>query len=122
MTVAEAALGLATLALALGGLWLYQWVCTRMDEAGDARRRRWMRERERILSHLEAEAPDPPERPLTDISGVGTQTAQLLRRAGFDTIEAVANAEVKRLSRVPGFKAKRAKAVIREARDLLDER
>jgi len=117
---AEAVLGLGTLALVLGGLGLYQWFCARMDEAKEARYRRWVRERERILAELEGEEPPEPERPLTDITGVGAQTAQHLKQAGFETVESIADADVRRLSRVPGFKAKRARAVIREARALLD--
>ncbi len=56
---------------------------------------------------------------LTEISGIGPQTAAVLANNGFKTVDSVANASVESLSNVPGFSQARAASTIKSARDLL---
>lgn len=56
MTTGEFLFVLGVLIVVLGGLWTHQWLCA----TDDARRyRRWVRERERVLSDLEREDKPP---------------------------------------------------------------
>lgn len=49
MTTNDAVLALGILAMVLGGLWTYEWMCT----AESSRRyRRWVQDRERVLAQL----------------------------------------------------------------------
>lgn len=50
MTDTDAVLALAILILVLGGLWLYEWICT-MESA--RRYQRWVQERKQVLATLE---------------------------------------------------------------------
>lgn len=52
---------------------------------------------------------------LTDLPGVGNKTAENLRRAGFDSPDKIANASVRRLSRVSGIGSKSARKIIKAA-------
>ena len=52
---------------------------------------------------------------ITDIPGIGPSTAKVLGENGFKTVEEIAGTTVEKLSKVPGFGAVRASAVIRAA-------
>lgn len=56
---------------------------------------------------------------LTQISGIGPATADVLTSNGFDSVQAIANATVAALSRVPGFGPARAAVVIGAAKAAL---
>ena len=56
---------------------------------------------------------------ITDISGIGDATAQLLKTHGIDSVEALAQASIEQLAAVPGIGANRAAALGESARRLL---
>ena len=56
---------------------------------------------------------------ITDISGIGGTTEQLLKTHGIDSVEAVARAPLERLVAVPGIGANRAAALKASAIRLL---
>ena len=58
---------------------------------------------------------------ITDISGIGDATAQLLKAHGIDSVEAVAQASTEQLAAVPGIGANRAAALGESARRLLPD-
>ena len=58
---------------------------------------------------------------ITDISGIGDATAQLLKTHGIDSVEAVAQASIEQLAVVPGIGEDRAAALQGSARRLLPE-
>ncbi len=55
MTDTEVVLALGILAMVLGGLWMYEWVCT---TERPRRYRRWVEDREQVLAQLE-KSPKP---------------------------------------------------------------
>jgi hypothetical protein len=56
---------------------------------------------------------------LTDITGIGPATADILSQHGFSNIELIARATVIELITVPGFSEIRANSVIQHAQSLL---
>ncbi|MGM0686176.1 MAG: DUF4332 domain-containing protein [Promethearchaeati archaeon] len=58
---------------------------------------------------------------LTELDGVGKKTAANLIESGFDSIEAIANANKKELASVPGVGKKGAKQILAAATKLWDE-
>ena len=58
---------------------------------------------------------------ITDISGIGNATAQLLKTHGIASVEAVAQASIEQLVAVPGIGANRAAALRESARGLLPD-
>jgi len=50
MTNTEVVLALGILAMVLGGLWMYEWVCT---TESSRRYQRWVEDREQVLAQLE---------------------------------------------------------------------
>lgn len=57
---------------------------------------------------------------LTDLSGVNDELAAAMTAVGFDSVEAVAKADVKDLTAVSGIAEKKAKALIKQAQELMD--
>jgi uncharacterized membrane protein YukC len=55
------------------------------------------------------------DRSLTDISGIGPATAEVLLQHGFNTIELIANTTTVQLIKVPGFSVIRANTTIQNA-------
>jgi len=55
---------------------------------------------------------------LTKIKGIGEDSADDLRKAGFDSIEAIAKSTPEELSKIKGFGAARANRVIKAAKEL----
>jgi hypothetical protein len=58
---------------------------------------------------------------ITEISGIGTKTAEILTKHGFKTVGAIAGSTVEKLSSVPGFGATRARTTIKAATALLTD-
>ncbi len=58
-------------------------------------------------------------RSLTEVSGIGPATAEILLQHGFNTIESIANTTTDQLVKVPGFSAIRANTTIKNALVLL---
>ncbi|MCP4387725.1 MAG: helix-hairpin-helix domain-containing protein, partial [Gammaproteobacteria bacterium] len=56
---------------------------------------------------------------ISNISGIGPQTAEILTKHGFETVKAIAESTVEKLSSVPGFGAARARTTISAATALL---
>jgi hypothetical protein len=56
---------------------------------------------------------------ITKISGIGTKTAEILTKHGFETVKAIAGSTVEKLSSVPGFGSARARTTIKAATALL---
>ncbi len=59
--------------------------------------------------------------PVTQISGIGPSTAELLRASGFRSAEKIASSDAKSLSAVPGFGPVRAQATIAAAKALVGQ-
>ncbi|MEE9519750.1 MAG: helix-hairpin-helix domain-containing protein, partial [bacterium] len=58
---------------------------------------------------------------IEQIPGVGGKTAELLREAGFSSVEAVASAALEELMAVPGIGKKKAESLRTAAIDVLEE-
>ncbi|WP_028579308.1 helix-hairpin-helix domain-containing protein [Desulfogranum japonicum] len=58
---------------------------------------------------------------ITEVTGIGPHTAQILAQYGYDNVETLAAASVELLSAVPGFGAARAELIIAAAQKLLSE-
>lgn len=58
---------------------------------------------------------------LTDIDGIGDDTAERLRSGGFESIEAIATADSSDLTDVKGFGEQRVESLQSNARDLVDD-
>lgn len=70
---------------------------------------------------MEAEEHDDAMVELLDLPGVGEATAEELFKAGFDSLEAVAVAEIAELTAVPGIGPKTADSIKAAAAELLRE-
>jgi predicted RecB family nuclease len=57
---------------------------------------------------------------MTQIAGIGPAAAELLRQAGFDSVESLAETNVLALSEVKGFGPIRAQTIISAAKDLIE--
>lgn len=66
-----------------------------------------------------AAQPDSPGIDLTALEGVGSKTAELLRDAGFLTVESIAQATVEELSLLPGIGSKTAEKIHHAASRIL---
>ena len=53
---------------------------------------------------------------LTEIAGIGSTTAHILKNHGFKTVKSIADATIGKLSAVPGFSAARAQKTIDAAK------
>ena len=58
--------------------------------------------------------------PLTDVSGIGPSTAEILQAHGIESAEALATASISEITAVPGFSDFRATRVQEAAAALLD--
>jgi len=58
---------------------------------------------------------------ITEISGIGTKTAEILTKHGFKTVTAIAGSTAEKLSSIPGFGAARARTIIKAATALLTD-
>ena len=56
---------------------------------------------------------------LTDVRGIGPETAKKLAELGMDNVEALANASIEAISKVPGFGAARATEIRADAARLI---
>ena len=61
----------------------------------------------------------PIELDLTELEGVGTKTAELLRDSGFSTVESIAQATLEELSSLPGIGSKTAEKIHHAASKIL---
>ena len=58
----------------------------------------------------------PTEFDLTELEGVGTKTAELLRDSGFPTVESIVHATLEELSSLPGIGSKTAEKIYHAAK------
>lgn len=56
---------------------------------------------------------------ITQISGIGAKTADIMAGHGFESIESIAGSTIEKISVVPGFGQVRAAAIIAAAKSLL---
>jgi N utilization substance protein A len=71
--------------------------------------------------HAEAEAEVKAASDITNIEGVGQKTAELLRQAGYDSIEKIAAMTDEDILAVPGIGEKTAQRILLSARALLNK-
>ncbi|MHA1668483.1 MAG: helix-hairpin-helix domain-containing protein [Candidatus Heimdallarchaeaceae archaeon] len=57
---------------------------------------------------------------ITDISGIGSKTAMILKENGFDTVTKIAETSIDLLSQVPGIGKATADKIIKNAKSLLE--
>jgi N utilization substance protein A len=68
-----------------------------------------------------ASAGDPALDPVNGMKGVGEKTAEILVASGFQTVQNVLNADVEKLSSLPGIGVKKAEKLIESAHLYLKE-
>ena len=83
----------------------------------------------RLASHLtewEIDVRSPEElreeSPLRDLTGIGPKLAEILSKAGYDTVEKIASAEVEDLKKIEGIGDRTAHRVIGSAREYMKEK
>ncbi len=63
--------------------------------------------------------PEAKEAGIKDLAGIGVKTLENLEKAGFNSLEDIAKAEVENLAKVKGISEKKAQKLIEEAKKLL---
>lgn len=83
----------------------------------------------RLASHLtgwEIDVRSPEElreeSPLREIEGIGPKLAELLSKAGYDSVEKIANAEIEDLKKIEGIGERTAQRVIASAKEYLEKK
>ncbi len=63
---------------------------------------------------------DEPKIPITNIKGVGSRKAMLLRESGYNTVEKIAAISLEKLSKIKGIGPANAKMIIDSAKELVE--
>ncbi len=63
---------------------------------------------------------DEPKIPITNIKGVGSRKAMLLRESGYNTVEKIAAISLEKLSKIKGIGPANAKMILDSAKELVE--
>ena len=74
---------------------------------------------EELFKPVEPDSSSPAGLDLTELEGVGTKTAEILKDSGFSTIESIAQATLEELSSLPGIGSKTAEKIHHAASRIL---